>query len=194
MGHPEPAYSDADLVAELRRVASLMPEGALTKPQFQTRAEVSVSTFLRRFGSWRRALEVAGMPDRYSGRVVSEKMRTQWARTLSDHELLAELQRVAQAGPVTVSGLRKHSALSERVFVARFGSWPAAVAAAGLTLSPRGRYWTDDQLAAILLEVVQRYGRTPTAAELDRPPSVVTSSTYRRRFGNLQRARQTLGV
>lgn len=48
---------------------------------------------------------------------------------------------------VTVADLQTHSTvLGKRVLVARFGSWPAAVAATGLTIAPRGRYWTDEEL------------------------------------------------
>ena len=68
-----------------------------------------------------------------------------------------------------------------------------ALAAAGLTIAPRGRrYWADDELAANLRQVIQLHGRTPTPAEMDRPPSTMTSGTYRRRFGDLARAREAL--
>jgi hypothetical protein len=59
-------------------------------------------------------------------------------------------------------------------------------------IAPRGRYWSDDELAANLRQVVQRHGRTPIPAEMDRPPSTITSETYRRRFGDLARARAAL--
>lgn len=68
----------------------------------------------------------------------------------------------------------------------------AAVAAAGLTIALRGRFWSDDELAANLHQIVQLYGRTPTPAEMDRPPSTITSGTYRRRFAALAPAREVL--
>ena len=120
-----PAYTDAELIAEVRPVASLLPEGPLTTLRFRTKASLSTSTLLRRFGSWRHALEAAGLADRYSGRAVSAKMRQQRARTLSDDELTTELRQVtARTGrlSVTVADLRTHSTLSERVYIARFGS------------------------------------------------------------------------
>ena len=95
---------------------------------------------------------------------------------------------------MTGSDLRTHSTVSKRVYVARFGSWPAALAAAGLTISPRGRSWSDEELAANLSQVIQEHGRPPTLEDLDRPPSTITSGIYRRRFGDLaaQRCPQDL--
>lgn len=122
-------------------------------------------------------------------------MRQQRARTLSDDELIAELRQVPSRtgrSSVTVADLRQHSTLSERVYIARFGSWPAAVTAAGLTIAPRGRYWSNEELAANLRRIIQLHDRTPTPAEMDRPPSTITSGTYRRRFGDLARAREAL--
>jgi hypothetical protein len=62
----------------------------------------------------------------------------------------------------------------------------------GLTIAPRGQYWSDEELAANLRQVIQLHGRTPTLAEMDLPPSTITSGTYRRRFGDLTHARDTL--
>jgi hypothetical protein len=55
---------------------------------------------------------------------------------------------------VTKSDLREHATHSESVYVARFGSRPAGVAAAGLPMAPRGRYWSDEELAANLRHMI----------------------------------------
>ena len=99
---------------------------------------------------------------------MSLKMRQQRARRLSDDDLITKLRRVLlRTGRpnVTVAELWKHSPLSERFYIGRFGSWPAALAAAGLEVTPLGRYWSDDELAANLRRVVQLHGRTPIPAE-----------------------------
>jgi hypothetical protein len=80
-----------------------------------------------------------------------------------------------------------------QVFQTRFGSWPAALAAAGMTVAPTGRSWTEAELAANLL-VIELHGRTPIPAEMDRPPSTVSSKTYRNRYGDLAQARTALGI
>lgn len=192
VGQGQQVYSDADLIAELRRAAALMPEGALTTKRFRTVSDLATTTFLRRFGSWRQALHAAGLADRYSGQQVTGKMRQQRARTLTDAELLSELRRIAQVSGrpyVTRSELRRLSTVaSDVVYIGRFGSWPAALTAAGLTVAPRGRYWTDHDLETNLRTVIAHHRHPPMMADLDRPPSAITSNTYRRRYGSLQGA------
>lgn len=164
MDHKSLRYSTAELQAELRRAADLIPDGALSERQFRAVGTVSVATYLRRFGSWREALDAAGLSHRYSGRTVSAKMRAQTARTLTNDQLLAELRRIADhTGRSYVTGLdlRAYSPVNKSVFIARFGTWPAALAAAGLNMAPRGRYYTDDNLAANLRAVIDVHGRTP---------------------------------
>ena len=129
-----PAYDDEDLLAELRRVAAVLPEGPITERQLADRTGVSVHTMLRRFGSWHEVLVRAGLGDRYSGRSVSPKMRSQCSRTLTDAEIIAELQRVAAAAGSTtlVQGdVWRHSTiLGMNVLRNRFGSFADALAAA----------------------------------------------------------------
>lgn len=197
LAHRGSRYSDVELWAELRRVADLTADAVLSERQFRTLATVSVATYLRRYGSWRQALGAAGLSHRYSGRTVSAKMRAQTARRLTNDQLLVELRRIADhSGRPYVTGhdLRAGSPVNKSAFVYRFGSWPAALAAAGLIVAPRGKHYTDDDLAANLRTVINVYGRTPRLSELDRSPSTVTSGTYRNRYGTLEQARRTLDV
>lgn len=190
-------YTDADLVAELRPVADLVPDGALTRLRFRTHSTISATTLNRRFGTWRQALDAAGLGHRYSGRAVSAKMRRDRPGALSDDELIADLRQIrSHTGRpyVTKPDVRQYAKNSERVYIARFGSWPAALAAAGLTIAPTGRSWSNDDLAANLRHLIQLYGRTPVSREMDRPPSMITFDTYRRRFGNLDHAKDALHV
>jgi hypothetical protein len=107
---------------------------------------VSTVTLLRRFGSWRGALERAGLADRYGGRVVSPKMRSRRARDLSEKEILVELRRVAAAvggGFGTRNDITRRSDLTGHgVVTSRFGSFASAVAAAGLKQSPMANRWS----------------------------------------------------
>ena len=103
---------------------------------------------LRRFGSWHEVLARAGLGDRYSGRSVSPKMRSQRSRTLTDAEVIAELQRVAAAtGSTTLvqGDVRRHSTiLGMNVLRNRFGSFADALAAAGLHHSRMANRWTEE--------------------------------------------------
>jgi hypothetical protein len=68
------------------------------------------------------------------------------------------------AGPtktLTVEVLRGSGVISERVVIARFGSWPAALAAAGLKPSRSVHLWIEADLAANLQQLYDLYGRAP---------------------------------
>lgn len=97
---------------------------------------------VRRFGGWRPALAAAGIEDRYAGRVVSDKMRAQAARSLKEEDLLEEIRRVADAlgtRVLTMEALGRNSEfINAEVVKDRFGSWRAALEKAGLELSPLG--------------------------------------------------------
>ena len=88
-------YEDASVLVEMRRVAALVVSPVLSQREFRRHAKVSPSYVRRRFGSWRQALEKAGIGDRYSGRTVSAKMQRKLAVRMTDNELLKEILRVA---------------------------------------------------------------------------------------------------
>lgn len=75
----------------------------------------------------------------------------------------------------TVEGFRKYSpVLSDTSARRRFGSWSKALKRAGLELSPNQRRWTDDDYFENLLTVWTYYGRPPTYAEMNKPPSRIS--------------------
>lgn len=111
---------------------------------------------------------------------------------VTDAELLADLQRVAEIlGTSTVGQktYRKRGTYDDTTVSRRFGSWNAALRAAGLTLSNEPSL-SDDRLFENLLVLWQHYGRQPRRAELARPPSTISQSPYNRRFGSWTAALQ----
>lgn len=187
------SYDEDSLVAELRRVASLLPEGPLTRRAFDRVARVDSSTLGKRFGDWRAALTRAGLADRYSGQVVSETMRTQPAKRMSDDELLDELRRVAAklgTRTLTVEAFGGNSnGIAAKAIVRRFGSWPEGLRCAGLDLSPLGRRWSEEDYFENLLVVWTHYGRAPRYAEMNLLPSKIRAGAYGKRFGTWGRAK-----
>lgn len=190
-------YPDEHLLAELRRVAAIV-DGPVTTAQLRRHSPIHPHTLQRRFGSWRAALVEAGLPHRYSGRTVTLKMRKQPARKFTDAEVLTELRRIAALSGgrrITRAAVRAHSAtIGLRVVVDRFGSWPAAVAAAGLTQSPTAVYWSKQELLGRLDALREGLGRSPRATDVDRQTDMASSDTYRARFGSLSAALDALPV
>jgi len=182
------AYDDDAVLAEMRRAIGLISDRVITRAAFDRVARVSSSTCLRRFGGWQQALAAVGEGARYGGIVVTRKMADQPGRELDDAAVAGELKRVADAlGKTTLTRqeLRQHSqVLGERIVINRFGSWQAALAAAGLTTVPLGRRWTDEDYFTNLLAVWTHHGRAPRYAELNRPPSKISNGAYAKKFGS----------
>ena len=191
------AHDDEELLEEVRRVVALVPSGPVTQEHFKQMSSLtSVATLLRLFGGWREVLTSAGLGDRYSGRTVSPKMRLQRSRTLTDAEIIAELQRVAAvAGSTTLvlNDVRMHSEiLGSKVLLKRFGSFPAALAAAGLNHSPMANRWTEDDYLDNMRQVWAHYGRAPSATEIGLPPSRISADSYKRRYGSWEQAKRAV--
>jgi hypothetical protein len=185
-------FDDNDLMAEIHRVANLLGgSGVLTRINFDRAAKVSSCTIIRRFGSWKKALDAAGVGDLYSGRKVSEKMITQPTKNMTDDELISELISVANKLKVSVltrkmfdANTQIHSSAIER----RFGSWSAGLKKAGLSLSHKGRRYTDTDYFENLLNVWTFYGRQPKFPEMDRGPSRISSGAYENKWGSWGKA------
>lgn len=180
-------YSPEAMLAEVRRIAALLPDGALTRSRFDTHAMVDSSTIIRKLGTWHSILRDAGVADRYSGRAVSAKMRTQPGKAMSDEEVLAEMRRLAvetgDGRTLTRGMFRDGSTISDALVVRRFGSWSKALESAGLDVRALGRRWTEDDYYENLLEAWTHHARQPTYGEMNKPPSKISNGAYAKRFG-----------
>ncbi len=74
----------------------------------------------------------------------------------------------------------------------RFGSWPAALEAAGLT--PYLRHWSDEQILAALRELADELGRAPTTAEITARPQLFAPTLPGVRFGSYEHALRAAGL
>jgi hypothetical protein len=184
-------YSTTDIVSEIRRVADLLAITPLKKREFDKESKVHSSTVIRRFGSWKAGLEAARYGHLYGGGPVTEKMRVQKGRDLTDHDLLEELRRIAQTvgrSDLTVDDIKSHGVVGEGIFRKRFGTTRNAIERAGLNVRPQGRRYTNDECFENLYEVWRHYGRRPSFSEINCPPSKVGGEAYIRRFGTWMKA------
>ena len=182
-------YTDEALLGELRRIATLLPAGEpLTKTAYQRHSpNVAHTALRRRFGGWKESLERAGLGYLYHGQPISQKMRSQPAKDLSNADLLAELKRVhALVGKewLTSDDFNARSVTSEEAIRRRFGTFRRGLDAAGIPNHPfKVRQFTDQQCFENIAEVWTHYGRSPTYRETFEAPSIIQGKTYVTRWG-----------
>lgn len=105
---------------------------------------------------------------------------------VTDDELLDDLKRVAKdlgSSTVPQKTYGKRGTYDYSTVIRRFGSWNAALRAAGLTISNEILI-SDERLFENLFVLWQHFGRQPRRAELAKAPSTVSQSPYNRRFGS----------
>lgn len=172
----------------------MLPDGEpLTKTAYERYSpRVAHTTMRRRFGGWREALERAGLGHLYHGQPVSEKMRSQPAKELSNSDLIAELRRVhALVGKdwLTADDFNAHSVTSEEAIRHRFGTFRRGLDAAGIPNHPfKTRQSTNRRCFENIAEVWTHYGRPPTYREMFDPPSRIQGKTYVTRWRTWRKA------
>jgi Homing endonuclease associated repeat len=118
-------------------------------------------------------------------------MRRQPTRALSNEALLEELRRLAASkgsAVVTAADVDASERLAANVLLTRFGSFAAAVEAAGLKQSPMANWWTARDYLDNLRAVAEHVQREPILDDMNRPPSRITSGSYLYRFGSWENA------
>ncbi len=165
---------DGELLEDLRIVASQFATNSLIKEQYNTHGRFCAATMQRRFGSWNKALALSGL-------TVQKRI------DIPVGELLSDLKRVADSlerRTVTREQYRVHGHFGNATISRRFGSWGAALKAAGL--KPTG--WkppaTEEDLFDNMANVWEHVGRQPKHKDFRRPISRYSNTTYVNRFGS----------
>jgi hypothetical protein len=141
-------------------------------------------TYINRFGSWRKALKAAGIP--------LDPRNTGYDRdTLLAH--LRDLARRLGRTP-TLADVEAADGPCGGTYESHFGSWTAALSAAGLEPGRRSRRYSRDQLLSILQELAEELGHAPSMAELWERGDLPTPSTYKYRFGRWNAALEEAGL
>jgi hypothetical protein len=120
-------YTDEALVAELRRIAVLLPSGKrLTQETYEKLSgRASRVTFLRRFGGWKQALEKAGLGHLHGG-------YPQLTAQLTDSECFENVAAVwTHYGrpPRYREMFCPPSTIQGKTYVTRWGTWRKALKA-----------------------------------------------------------------
>jgi hypothetical protein len=182
------SYDDDSLIVELQRVAAVVGSPYLTARDFDKHSKACSSAIRRRFGGWQQALTRAGLLNRYGGPAPAKRAV---GRTFTDEQLLSELNAASskiEGKALTVEIFNELADMHSETIRRRFGSWSAALKQAGLTISTRGRRHSDDDYFENLLAIWTHYARQPRIAEMDRPPSQISSGAYEAKWGTWTKA------
>lgn len=175
----ERGVSDEELLSDLQRLydeKGYTPTGE----DMDADGEYSKSTLIKRFGSWMAALERAGVDGEREPKIPRQ-------------DLLNELSRVAEreGREPRSSDIESGDGYSYPTYINRFGSWAAAVRAAGYEPFKQVGLSDEDYLNEL----------RRLAPDEDTPPSSVkmrnegkhTRSSYQRRFGSWNAAIRSAG-
>jgi len=184
-----PVYSDAAIIADLKRVSDSTESVPFTIATYRTRGRYSPSYIKRRFGGWRQALEAAGIGSRFGGPPTTDRMKSQPGRTRTNEQILGEIRDIfGRLGKASLTGadIEANSEITQSQLFRRFGSVAAALKHAGI--EPVRRRYTEDDMFENLLEVWTHYGRPPAVSEMRRSPSKVGPDVYIHRYGQWRKA------
>lgn len=171
--------ADDVLLADLRSVAQKLGKAFVTKDEYNKFGRLCAATFQKRFGSWCKAHELAGL----------QKIRNYDATA---NDCINDLRRVAaKLGKTTLAfgEYKPHGLYSISLIARRCGSFKAALAGAALAPSPNFHEpITDEQLFENLEHLWEALGRQPTKNDYFKPLSQYSYAPYKRRFGSYRKA------
>ena len=174
-------YSDGAILDEIKRVARQANGQRLTQQKFSELSKVAVTTVHRRFGSWQKALDLAGIDESIAPRI----------KFVSRGEVLGAISCYASEFPgtsPTLSQVAKRLGVHHSTLAGKFGTWQDLLREVGLDPIPLGRRYTDEECFENIVALWTHYGRQPHFAELNQAPSTVGSKAYVRRWGSWRMA------
>lgn len=182
---PGMQFSNSELTQDLIRVARLLNKESVTLKEYTKHGNYSFQTQKKRFGSWLKALEAAGL----------EESKRPWGGDLSETRipethLIEDMQRVAKKlgkEAITIAEYEEHGKFGSSAISKRFAGWNKAKMAAGLKI---GRLYnsTEEDYFENILDVWQTLGRQPRYQEMTAPLSRLNISSYERKFGSWRSA------
>ncbi len=109
--------SDIALLDELRRIASLLNKATVTIDEFNDHASFHSTTLSRRFGTWMKALDAAGLQRTRNLNITNEAL----------FENLAAVWLKLGGQPKYQDLTKEHSLYSSGTYEKRFGTWRRAL-------------------------------------------------------------------
>ena len=187
--------SDEAVLAEIRRVAALVPARRLTVDKFDSLSRIKSTAVRERFGSWSEATRRAGL-----------------AHTLPDYSdaaIIEDLRRVSESSPnepFTIAFYSMRGRYSPSCVKRRFGGWREALDVAeigsrfvGPLTTERmkaqpGRAMSNEEILAQIRAISARLGRASLAGADIVANSEISQQLLFSRFGGVSAALRQAGV
>jgi len=170
--------SDEVLLDDLREVARKLGKDFVTKEEYDKEGRLCSSTIQKRFGSWCKAHELAGL----------RKIRN-YGATVKD--CIDDLKRVGTkvGNTITTRDCKLHGQLCIPLIARLCGSFTVGVKRAGHTVSPLyHEKASEEELFENLERLWEGLGRQPKTDDFVKPHSCYSRNPYLRRFGSIRKA------
>lgn len=169
---------DEALLEDLRRVSEALKPVRITKDLYDAHGRWCAATMRLRFGSWNKALALAGLKPTHVVNIPRE-------------EIIRDIQRVARSlsrTALTFSEYHKNGGMTDRPIRRVFGAWAAAARAAGIEPAYDPLDLTDEICFEAIETIWQERGRQPREHEVRPPEARVAGPAITRRFGSWRKA------
>jgi 5-methylcytosine-specific restriction endonuclease McrA len=174
--HYHRRITDEELIADLKTAAEKLRKTSITANEYTKLGRYHDCTLKARFGSWTKAVKLAGLTPLRKERV-------------SKGDLIYDLKQAAQkAGKdsLTTTEYESLGSYSRRKYISVWGTWNDSLKAAGLRPAKTGKR-TEDELMANLKRVWDLLAKQPSAKDMEKH-SRISVTTYRNRYGSWQNA------
>ena len=111
------------LIKDLQQVAEKLNKKSITQDEYSLHGQYNSCTIVRRFKTWKNAIESAGLEKHIHSRIIPENM------------LLEDLRKVAsklQKHSVTREEYELHGSYTSKTYESHFKTWNNALEKAGL--------------------------------------------------------------
>ena len=171
--------SNNDLLDDIKEVAKKLQKCTLTVAEYNKNGKYSPNTFYRRFGSWAKVLEQAGLDIDFKNIKISRE------------EYISDLKKVAKAlkrKTITQTEYRKYGRHDKDRVSKHFNGWENALIAAGLEPTGNRHSISDEELLREIEDLWISLGRQPTTTDILKCSTKYSINTYLRHFGSWHNA------
>lgn len=167
--------SNEEFVNDVRQTAKELGKSTLTADEYATHGKYHSSTLMRRFGSWKKVLEISELDTKGHNFKID----------FSDEDVIADIKRVAaiyNKETITAKEYNVYGVFNSSTLKKKYGGWNNILKLAKMKLNVCKNFTTEE-----MFEEIERIwillGRQPTTTDIKNGISKFSLQSYARRFG-----------